>query len=90
MIKTKAEKNKDCHSRGMLSGIYNACRCKIGKDALLNGYVEDPRQKPSGMGIKVKKWCFLICFCNKYTISNRPPYALYLIPCVSYIAALIH
>ena len=47
MIKTKAEKNKACHSRGMLSGIYNACRCKIGKDALLNGYVEDPRLDPA-------------------------------------------
>ena len=49
MKNTKAEKNKACHSRGMLSGIYNACRCKIGKDALLNGYVEDPRYRHSGM-----------------------------------------
>ena len=49
MTKPKAEKNKACHSRGMLSGIYNACRCKIGKDALLNGYVEAPRYRHSGM-----------------------------------------
>ncbi len=38
-----------CHSRGMLSGIYNACRyLKKGK-ALLNKCVEDPRYQPSGM-----------------------------------------
>ena len=38
-----------CHSRASLSGIYNACRCKTEENALLNGCVEDPRQRPSGM-----------------------------------------
>ncbi len=38
-----------CHSRGMLSGIYNACRyLKKGKTAL-NKCVETPRYQPSGM-----------------------------------------
>ncbi len=43
-----AVKNK-CHSRMFLSGIYNACRCQIKEISLLNKYVEDSRQKPSGM-----------------------------------------
>ncbi len=51
--KEKVEKNKACHSWGMLSGIHNACRCKIGKEALLNGYVEDPRLQPSGMTVNL-------------------------------------
>ena len=40
---------KACHSRGMLSGIYNACCCKIEENSLLNTYVEDPRLQTSGM-----------------------------------------
>ncbi len=40
---------KGCHSRMSLSGIYNACRCQRKENALLNGCVEDPRYKPSGM-----------------------------------------
>ncbi len=35
-------KNKG-HFRTPLSGIYNACRCKIKKNCLLNKCVEDPR-----------------------------------------------
>ena len=31
------------HSRGSLSGIFNACRCHQKGNALLNEYVEDPR-----------------------------------------------
>ena len=34
---------KGCHSRTSLSGIYNACRCKIKDNSLLNRCVEDPR-----------------------------------------------
>ena len=40
---------KACHSRKPLSGIYNACRCKIKDNSLLNRCVEDPRYQPSGM-----------------------------------------
>ncbi len=40
---------KVCHSRGMLSGIYNACRYHNKEKALLNKCVEDPRLQPSGM-----------------------------------------
>ncbi len=40
---------KACHCRGMLSGIYNVCRCQIKENSLLHRCVEDPRQKPSGM-----------------------------------------
>ncbi len=40
---------KDCHSRMSLSGIYNARRCQMKENALLNRCVEDPRQRPSGM-----------------------------------------
>ncbi len=36
------------HSRGMLSGIFNACRCNKSDNALLNGYVEDPQLQPLG------------------------------------------
>ena len=32
-----------------LSGIFNACRCKTEEKTVLNKYVEDPRQKLSGM-----------------------------------------
>ncbi len=46
---TQENVNKNCHSRKALSGIYNACCCKTEEKALLNRYVEDPRQKPSGM-----------------------------------------
>ncbi len=35
--------NKKAHSRGFLSGIYNACRYHHKGKALLNEYVEDPR-----------------------------------------------
>lgn len=41
-------KNKS-HSRESLSGIYNACGCKIKENASMNKYVEDPRQHSSGM-----------------------------------------
>ncbi len=37
------------HSRGMLSGIFNACCCKTKGNALLNEYVEDPQLRPLGM-----------------------------------------
>ncbi len=47
--KQSTQNKKGCHSRVFLSGIYNACRCKIEGNSLLNRYVEDPRQKPSGM-----------------------------------------
>ncbi len=40
---------KESHSRTPLSGIYNACRCQTKENALLNGCVEDPRYRPSGM-----------------------------------------
>ncbi len=40
---------KVCHSRGLLSGIYNACRCHKKGNTLLNNCVEDPRLRPSGM-----------------------------------------
>ena len=33
----------------LLSGIYNAGRCKTEENALLNGCVEDPRYQPLGM-----------------------------------------
>ena len=39
----------NCHSRKLLSGIYNACCCKTKEKSLLNEYVEDPRQHSSGM-----------------------------------------
>ncbi len=38
-----------CHSRKLLSRIYNSCRCQIKETSLLNKYVEDPRQKHSEM-----------------------------------------
>ena len=41
-------KNKS-HSQMILSGIYNACRCKIRENSLLNKCVEDPRLQASGM-----------------------------------------
>ncbi len=40
---------KECHSRGMLSGIYNACCYNHKGNPLLNKCVEDPRLQPSGM-----------------------------------------
>ena len=40
--------NKNCHCRGMLSEIYNACRCKIKENPLFNEYVEDPRLRILG------------------------------------------
>ncbi len=40
---------KGCHSRTSLSGIYNARRCQIEENSLLNKCVEDPRLQPSGM-----------------------------------------
>ena len=40
---------QSCHSRGMLSGIYNACRCYNKENTLLNECVEDPRLQISGM-----------------------------------------
>ncbi len=40
---------KNSHSRMTLSGIFNACCCKIRQKTLLNGYVEDPRLQSSGM-----------------------------------------
>ncbi len=33
------------HSRGMLSGIFNACRCQMKENPLLNKCVEDAEQK---------------------------------------------
>ena len=47
--KQSNQNKKGCHSRMSLSGIYNACRCKIQGNSLLNRCVEDPRQKLSGM-----------------------------------------
>ncbi len=47
--KQSNQNKKARHSRVFLSEIYNACRCKIKGNSLLNRYVEDPRQKPSGM-----------------------------------------
>ena len=41
--------NKNYHSRMLLSGIYNACCCKIKEKSLLNKCVEDPRLQASGM-----------------------------------------
>ncbi len=38
-----------CHCRGMLLGIFNAYCYKKKDNSLLNGYVEDPRQRHSGM-----------------------------------------
>ncbi len=46
---TYAVVKQDCHSRGMLSGIYNACRCHQNGKTLLNKCVEDPRLRPSRM-----------------------------------------
>ena len=40
---------KNDHSRGFLSGIFNACCNKMRKNALLNRYVEDPRLQTLGM-----------------------------------------
>ncbi len=40
---------KESHSRKTLSGIYNARRCQIKENSLLNKCVEDPRQRHSGM-----------------------------------------
>ncbi len=40
---------QSCHSRGMLSGIYHACRCNKKEKTLLNVCVEDPRYRHSGM-----------------------------------------
>ncbi len=40
---------KGCHSRTLLSGIYNACCCQMKKNSLLNKCVEDPRLRTSGM-----------------------------------------
>ena len=40
---------KECHSRGMLSGIYNACCYHKKEKDLSNEYVEDPRLQHSGM-----------------------------------------
>ena len=44
--------NKDCHSRGMLSGIFRVRSRSVNKENSLfvnNPYAVDPRQKPSGM-----------------------------------------
>ena len=40
---------KGCHSRKLVSGIYNARRCQRKENALLNRCVEDPRLQTSGM-----------------------------------------
>ena len=40
---------KNCHFRGMLSGICNACRYHYKEKALLSGCVEDPQLQPLGM-----------------------------------------
>lgn len=40
---------KNSHSRGPLSGIYNARCCQTKENALLNECVEDPRYRHSGM-----------------------------------------
>ncbi len=42
-------KKKECHSRMLLSGIYNVCRYQIKENSSLNRCVGYPRQKPSGM-----------------------------------------
>lgn len=44
---------QNCHSRGMLSGIYNACRYYKKRKALLNECVKDPRLRLSGMTLNV-------------------------------------
>ncbi len=41
--KQSNQNKKGCHSRTLLSGIYNACCCQMKKNALLNRCVEDPR-----------------------------------------------
>ncbi len=41
--------NKNGHSRGFLSGIYNECRYHKKEKTLLNRCMEDPRLQPSGM-----------------------------------------
>ncbi len=48
--------NKKGHSRGFLSGIYNASRCQTMPKTLLNGYVEDPRYQLSGMTTSCNCW----------------------------------
>lgn len=40
---------QECHSRELLSGIYNACRCNKKEKTLLNTCVEDPQLQTSGM-----------------------------------------
>ncbi len=47
--KTQKITHTESHSREFLSGIYNACRCKMKKNTSLNRYVEDPRLRASGM-----------------------------------------
>ena len=51
---TQKNVNKNGHSRGFLSGIYNACRYHKNGKTLLNRCVEEPRfypaQKPCGAG----------------------------------------
>ncbi len=49
MKNTKVVNNNKSHSRGFLSGIFNGCPCFQKGNALLNEYVEDPRQHSSGM-----------------------------------------
>ncbi len=51
----KCSYQKSCHSRKLLSGIYNVRCCQIKEDSLLNRCVEDPRQKPSGMTANFKE-----------------------------------
>ncbi len=40
--------DKNGHSREFLSGIFNACCCKIKENSLLNRYVENPRLQSPG------------------------------------------
>ncbi len=47
--KEKVVVNNKSHSRGMLSGIFNAFRYKTKGNALLNKYVEESQLQPLGM-----------------------------------------
>ena len=51
--KNKVVIKKECHSRGMLSGIYNAWCYHQKRKTSLNKCVEDPRLRPSGMTLNL-------------------------------------
>ena len=50
---TQTVVNKKSHSRGMLSGIFDACRCK-NKDEILNPFNWTPYYNLTGRGQAVK------------------------------------